>query len=476
MVMNTNILNLRSLISAPVLTLALSAATLMGLGGVTEANAQISKYDANAPMGWCTATSQTAVGYEVTGGGKSTESNTITLTSTGADMRSTISSALKNYSVIIFDGSKGDFIVSTSVDLNSLKNKTIIGINGARLCTKFYLTDEIKAALDAANVKSLNTSSGTGGTLSNKTKVDEECEFVTRQTLIDLTGDDKENHRKSGIFNVKTCENIIIRNLIFVGPGSCDVGGYDLISSTGSKHLWVDHCEFTDGIDGNFDITQSSDFNTVSWCKFSYTDRSYNHANTNLVGSSDTENADNLNTTFAYCEWGTGCKQRMPMARAGTIHLLNCYYNCAGNSAAVNPRKNSNFLVDRCYFAKNVKVFSQSGALSYVFNDCHTVNGTIPSNSGTTTVPYTYPIEMGVKEVPTEIGTYVGATLTKALLLGEESDTPTAIFTPELGKEVTKVVYWSLDGRAHATAQKGINIIKITYADGSIKTQKVIVR
>lgn len=50
MVMNTNILNLRSLVSAPVLTLALSAATLMGLGGVTEANAQISKYDANAPM------------------------------------------------------------------------------------------------------------------------------------------------------------------------------------------------------------------------------------------------------------------------------------------------------------------------------------------------------------------------------------------------------------------------------------------
>lgn len=111
-----------------------------------------------------------------------------------------------------------------------------------------------------------------------------------------------------------------------------------------------------------------------------------------------------------------------------------------------------------------------------MFNDCYTVNGSIPSNKGTTEVPYTYPLEMGVKEVPTEIGTYVGATLTKALLLGEESDTPTAIFTPELGKEVTKVVYWSLDGRAHATAQKGINIIKITYADGSTKTQKVIVR
>ena len=122
----------------------------------------------------------------------------------------------------------------------------------------------MKAALDKANVKSLSSSSGTGGTLSNGKTVDEKREQVTRQTLIDLTGDSNESYRNAGIFKISGGSNIIIRNLKFVGPGPCDVGGEDLIDCTGTTHLWVDHCEFTDGQDGNFDITNSADFVTVS--------------------------------------------------------------------------------------------------------------------------------------------------------------------------------------------------------------------
>ena len=134
-------------------------------------------------------------------------------------------------------------------------------------------TYEMKAALDKANVKSLSSSSGTGGTLSNGQNVDEKREQMTRQTLIDLTGDTNESYRNAGIFKISGGSNIIIRNLKFVGPGPCDVGGQDLITCTGTTHLWVDHCEFTDGQDGNFDITQSADFVTVSWCTFAYTER-----------------------------------------------------------------------------------------------------------------------------------------------------------------------------------------------------------
>jgi pectate lyase len=384
------------------------------------AKAQMSEYDLNTPFGWTNCQTLTTDGYSTTGGGNGTE---IVLVSTGDDMRSDITSAIKNNDIIIFDGSKGDFIISYSIDLSALSNKTIVGINGARLCSKFYITDEITKLLDEAGVKNASTSSGTGGTLSNGSSVSEACEYKTRQTLIDYTDDTKETYRKAGIFNLKNCKNIIIRNLKFVGPGSCDVGGYDLISSTGTTHLWVDHCEFTDGIDGNFDITKGSDFVTVSWCTFSYTERSYNHQNCCLIGSSDSDTGDlnKLNVTFANCMWGEGVNARMPMVRFGNIHMLNNYFNCPGNgSNAINPRKSSEVLVESNYFEAGVKAFGQSGAKAYVWKDNINMGKNNGSTSGSVSMPYEY-TAYNASEVPTEVATYAGATLTEPLTFGNSS-------------------------------------------------------
>ena len=44
-------------------------------------------------------------------------------------MRSTLIKAIKENDIIIFDGSKGDFIVSSTMSLKDLQNKTIVGIN-----------------------------------------------------------------------------------------------------------------------------------------------------------------------------------------------------------------------------------------------------------------------------------------------------------------------------------------------------------
>ena len=135
------------------------------------------------------------------------------------------------------------------------------------------------------------------------------------------------------------------------------------MSFRGTKNCWVDHCEFVDGMDGNFDITQKSDFNTVSWCTFSYSARSYMHQNTNLVGGSDSEATGYLNTTFAFNHWGDGCLARMPMARVGKIHMLNNYYTCKEGNNCINPRKNSEFLVEGNYFAAGVEsIYTQAGA------------------------------------------------------------------------------------------------------------------
>ena len=380
-----------------------------------------SSLDLGKPFGFCTRSSRTnsSSTYNITGGGcyeypvtGVSSSKVITLTATGGDMKDAISNAINNYSVIIFDGSKGDFLVSSTISLG-VSGKTLLGINNAKLCTTWYASDEILNALTKAGVPNMSTSGG-GGKLSNGTTVEEEAEYYTRKIIIEMTGDSKENYRKSGIFSFSGCQNLIIRNLKFQGPGSIDVGGADLISFVNStKNCWVDHCDFMDGMDGNFDITQKSDFNTVSWCTFSYTSRSYMHQNTNLIGSSDSETTGYLSTTFAFNHWGTGCKARMPMARVGKIHMLNNYYTCTSGSNCINPRKNSEFLIEGNYFAKGVKsIYAESSSTAVTWKSTnYSVEGKSGSSKGSTvTVPYTYTVA-DVNSVPTEVTTYAGATL-----------------------------------------------------------------
>ena len=376
------------------------------------------------PFGFCTLSSRTdaASTYNVTGGGcysypvpADFSGKVIVLKSNGQDMKSTLESAIKQNDVIILDGSEGDFIVSSNFGVNA-SNKTILGINNARLCTKWHVTDEIKKALDAAGVPKMSTSGG-GGKLPNGTSVTEEAEYNTRKIIIELTGDNSESYRNSGLLSVSGKENIIIRNITFIGPGSIDVSGKDLLSFTnGAKHCWIDHCEFIDGMDGNFDITTKSDFNTVSWCIFRYTDRSYMHQNTNLIGSSDSEATGYLNTTFAFNWWGENCRARMPMARVGKIHMLNNYYSCTGNSTAcINPRKNSEFLVEGNYFEKGLKkVYAESGSVAVTWADDNIISESSvskPSSKGSAvTVPYTYTVT-AAGDVPALVQEKAGPTL-----------------------------------------------------------------
>lgn len=424
-------------------------------------------YDLNKPFGFCTVSSRTDASstYNCKGGGCYTYpvptdfTGTVkVLTSNGpdADMKSTIANAIKQNNVVVLDGSNGDFIVSSNVGITS-SNKTIIGINNARICTRWYVTQEIKDALDAAGVPSMSTSSG-GGTLPNGQSVNEEAEYNTRRIIMELTGDQSESYRNSGCLSLSGAKNIIIRNITFVGPGSIDVGGSDLISFTnGAKNCWVDHCAFQDGMDGNFDITQKSDFNTVSWCTFSYTDRSYMHQNTNLIGSSDSETTGFLNTTFAFNWWGTGCKQRMPMARVGKIHMLNNYFSCKNSSNCINPRKNSEFLIEGNYFDSGVKRFYKSDgatAVTWAASNHHVENnslGNLNSFGNTVTVPYDYTIA-AAGDVPATVQAMAGATLTF-------DDDPSGIMN--ISNDATKndPKIYNLKGQCVDSHYKGIVIV-----------------
>ncbi len=391
-------------------------ATLLSMTAVADG------YDLDKPFGFCTVSSRTdkSSTYDITGGGVYTypipdgfTGKVTTLKSNGQDMKGTIQNAIKQYDVVILDGADGEFIVSSNIGITA-SNKTIIGINNAIISTKWYVTDEIKKALNDAGVPNMSTSGG-GGTLPNGQYVSEEAEYNTRKIIIEMTKDNSEDYRKSGCISLSNCQNIIIRNITFKGPGAIDVGGYDLISCTGSKNCWVDHCEFMDGMDGNFDITQKADFNTVSWCIFRYTDRSYMHQNTNLIGSSDSETTGKLNTTFAFNWWAPGCNQRMPMGRVGKIHMLNNYYSCSGASLCMNPRKNSEFLIEGNYFASGVKnCYKNNDATAVTWAANNVIANTSvskPSSFGTTvTVPYDYTVAT-TNDVPDAVQNGAGATL-----------------------------------------------------------------
>ena len=388
--------------------------------------ASATDYDQNKPFGFCTRLSRTdaSATFNVTGGGcytypiaESFTGKVTVLKSNGQDMKRTIENAVKQNDVIIFDGAQGDFIVSSNVSI-SASNKTLLGINNARLCTQWSVTQEIIEALNKAGVPNMSTSSGTGGILSNGHRVGEEAEYQTRQIIINMTNDEEEKYRSAGVLTLFRCQNIIIRNLKFVGPGSIDVGGSDLLSCRASRNCWIDHCDFTDGMDGNFDITQSSDFNTVSWCTFSYTDRSYMHQNTNLIGYSDREPTGFLNTTYAFNWWGPGCVQRMPMVRVGKIHMLNNYFSCTTASNCINPRKNSEVLIEGNYFEKGVRrYYSQKDAVAVTWTDTNFAEeknkmGQPASIGEPVTVPYEYTIAP-YADVPAAVKKHAGATLKK---------------------------------------------------------------
>ena len=96
-----------------------------------------------APWGWAACLDEAGTEYTLTGGNFANATATTTLTASGSGQSddAQIKQAIAQNDIIILDGSNGDFTIEQTMKI-SAKNKTIIGINDARLCTKFYLTDE----------------------------------------------------------------------------------------------------------------------------------------------------------------------------------------------------------------------------------------------------------------------------------------------------------------------------------------------
>ena len=157
--------------------------------------------------------------------------------------------------------------------------------------------------------------------------------------------------------------NIIIRNITFQDTFDCfpawspadGANGswnaeYDPIAVRYTHHVWIDHNIFEDadtidsteptyfGVhyerhDGLTDITNASDFVTVSWNQYR------NHDKVMLIGSSDSgttaqRDRGRLNVTIHHNLF-LNLGQRTPRVRFGKVHVYNNYYNIDHSPAYV---------------------------------------------------------------------------------------------------------------------------------------------
>ena len=260
----------------------------------------------------------------------------------------------------------------------------------------------------------------------------------------------QQNKDKSGILYLKG-NNLLLRNLTFEGPGAYDCDGWDNLCLDGAKNVWVDHCDFQDGCDGNFDIKGKSDNISVTWCRFRYlkapkpggSGGSDDHRFSNLVGSgsSDKPADETYNITYGFCWWDEGCKQRMTRCRNCELHFLNCYWNSSVADYYVGP-ENAKCYFEGCTFAGKAnsaaKIWSVYGGST---NYCTFVNctGNLPSNSGSVSAPsYAYDALSAAeaKNYVTNSSCGAGATLT-VTNAGEVSSSCDDGTTPVLPPDTT---------------------------------------
>jgi pectate lyase len=194
----------------------------------------------------------------------------------------------------------------------------------------------------------------------------------SNKSLVGVCGAELHGH-----IEISGVSNVIVRNLTIVGYGVGDcskdpsfdasVGcssGHDAMSIQRSAHnIWIDHCDISDGTDGNLDITNAANHVTVSWTKFHYTARADNsgddstgasgHRFSNLVGSSDTPKTDDahaLAITWHHDWWADNVVERQPRVRFGQNHLFNDLWSSAQASDCVAAGKQAQIWVEHSIF------------------------------------------------------------------------------------------------------------------------------
>jgi pectate lyase len=225
-------------------------------------------------------------------------------------------------------------------------------------------------------------------------------------------------------FNIKSCHNIIVRNLKFDEnfewdentKGQYDRNDWDFITVGNGgavSNLWVDHCTFTKSYDGILDTKAGCSDITISWCRYVGDDGATNtnswlwqqinfleqspssypmynflrthgfsttnivtimqaHDKTHLAGQNDLDpNNATLSMTFHHL-WLGVWDRCVPRLRAGNVHDYNIFVDDTLVLAAERLR--------------NTIAAAMSAADQYTLNNTYDfeppVNGTISTENG----------------------------------------------------------------------------------------------
>jgi pectate lyase len=235
----------------------------------------------------------------------------------------------------------------------------------------------------------------------------------SNKTIVGLCGAEVHGH-----LGLSGSSNVIIRNLKIVGYGAgdcsldpdydssvgCSSGNDAVTVNSASHHLWFDHCDISDGTDGNLDITNGADFVTVSWTKFHYTPRAdpsgsdstgaSGHRFSNLIGASDGLSIDvgHLNVTWHHDWWADNVMERMPRTRTGQIHVFNNLFTSTGDDYCTNAGDAAHVLVENNVYraVKDPLKPDSNGDMLARNNLFQSTTGTTTAGGTGFTPPYAY--------------------------------------------------------------------------------------
>lgn len=366
--------------------------------------------------------------------------------------------------------------------------------------------EEMRAALQACKGGKASKTIYVSGNIEIKEKL--RYDKVENCTIYGLPGSSlyNRNHNDNadlaGFFYCQNWHNCIFRNLTLLGAGAYDISACDNIQLVESDHIWVDHCDIQDGVDGNLDAKTKSDYMTISWCKFSYLiapwpkeGESDDHRCSSMWGSSDNRGDDEgyLNATFVNNWWYHGCGQRCPRIRFGNVHIANCLWEngtqedpaqyCIGvghqSDMYIENGDFSNTVVTERhlkYYLTEKKVYDLIVTGCINEPDCQEIGS---GHTGGYYIPYNNPEykcrvypAAAVREALTNPDNGAGATLDKDLLMtrgNENYSEGTAIqgITSSDEAHVTGIRYYNLNGARLDSPRKGVNIMMFQMSDGT---------
>ena len=229
---------------------------------------------------------------------------------------------------------------------------------------------------------------------------------------------------KAPIHITSKASNIIVRNIVIQGPGSNADQAWDNLTIEGeAKNIWIDHCEFWDGQDGNADVVKGADNVTFTWCIFGYKKKS-THNLSNLIGSSDNEpvSEGKLNVTYMF-NWWKAANQRKPRCRYGNVHVVNNLLTgdasitdgttvlgvSAGHMCTVRTERNVFINENNPIYTGNANGTGVNETIDNIFTNC---SGNTQGTGTSFTPPYEYKeFMLAASDVEAAVKAGAGATL-----------------------------------------------------------------